>query len=264
MIENKKLLLDICNIAILAGDEILHFYNEDIEVTRKVDSSPLTKADLTSNKLIIDSLNSLDSNIPILSEESLVDWHTRKNWKKYWLVDPLDGTKEFIKNNGEFTVNIALIENNTPTLGVIFAPAKSALYFAQKEYGSFSLETNLELNSFDKAKRIAVSKISNIVRVIGSRSHSNNTFTNWVNENFPDAQIVQAGSSLKFCLIAKGEADIYPRFGPTSEWDIAAGHIILNEAGGKVLTLYDKEITYNEKESLLNPEFIASNNSFKK
>ena len=119
MIENKKLLLDICNIAILAGDEILHFYNEDIEVTPKVDSSPLTKADLTSNKLIIDSLNSLDSNIPILSEESLVDWHTRKNWKKYWLVDPLDGTKEFIKNNGKFTVNIALIENNSPILGEI-------------------------------------------------------------------------------------------------------------------------------------------------
>ena len=260
MIENKKLLLDICNIAILAGDEILHFYNKDIAVTHKDDSSPLTKADLASNKFIIDSLHSLDSDIPILSEESLVDWHTRKNWSKYWLVDPLDGTKEFIKKNGEFTVNIALIENNNPILGAIFAPAKSTLYFAQKGFGSFSLHTKIELNSLDEAKKITVTEQSNIVRVIGSRSHSNNTFTNWVNEKFPKAEIIQAGSSLKFCLIAAGDADIYPRFGPTSEWDIAAGHIILNEAGGKILTLENKEINYNEKENVLNPEFIASNN----
>ena len=261
MIENKKLLLDICNIAILAGDEILHFYNEGIEVTRKIDSSPLTKADLASNKFIIDSLNTLDSNIPILSEESLVDWNSRKNWNKYWLVDPLDGTKEFIKKNGEFTVNIALIENNKPILGVIFVPAKSALYFAQKGFGSFLLHTKMTLSSLDETKKIVVSKQSNPVRIIGSRSHSNNIFTNWVNEKFPNGEIIQAGSSLKFCLIAKGEADIYPRFGPTSEWDIAAGHIILNEAGGKILTLDNKEITYNEKESVLNPEFIASNNT---
>jgi 3'(2'), 5'-bisphosphate nucleotidase len=261
MIENKKLLLDICNIAILAGDEILHFYNEGIEVTRKIDSSPLTKADLASNKFIIDSLNTLDSNIPILSEESLVDWNSRKNWNKYWLVDPLDGTKEFIKKNGEFTVNIALIENNKPILGVIFVPAKSALYFAQKGFGSFLLHTKMTLSSLDETKKIVVSKQSNPVRIIGSRSHSNNIFTNWVNEKFPNAEIIQAGSSLKFCLIAAGEADIYPRFGPTSEWDIAAGHIILSEAGGKILTLENKEINYNEKENVLNPEFIASNNA---
>jgi len=262
MIENKKLLLDICNIAILAGDEILHFYNTDIEVTHKDDSSPLTKADLASNKFIIDSLHSLDSEIPILSEESFVDWRTRKNWTKYWIVDPLDGTKEFIKKNDEFTVNIALVENNNPILGVIFVPAKSTLYFAQKGFGSFTLDTKIALNSLDEAKKIAVSKLSNQVRVIGSRSHSNNAFTNWVDEKFPNAEIIQAGSSLKFCLIAKGDADIYPRFGPTSEWDIAAGHIILNEAGGKILTLENKEINYNEKESVLNPEFIASNNVF--
>jgi len=260
MIENKKLILDICNISIRAGNEILKYYKDDIEVTQKDDLSPLTKADLASNNIIINSLNSLDTNIPILSEESLVNWETRKNWNKYWLVDPLDGTKEFIKSNGEFTVNIALIENNRPILGVIFAPAKSVIYFAQKEYGSFALHTKIELSSIDEAKKITVLKYSKTVRVIGSRSHSNTTFTNWVNENFPKAQIIQAGSSLKFCLIAEGSADIYPRFGPTSEWDIAAGHIILNEAGGKVLTLNNKEINYNEKESLINPEFIASNN----
>ena len=261
MIENKKLIRDICNISIRAGNKTLEYYKDDIEVIHKNDSSPLTKADLASNKIIKTALHNLDTTVPILSEESLVNWETRKNWNKYWLVDPLDGTKEFIKNNGEFTVNIALIENNRPILGVIFAPAKSVIYFAQKEYGSFTLHTKIELNSIDEAKKITVLTHSNIERVIGSRSHSNTTFTNWVNENFPKAQIIQAGSSLKFCLIASGKADIYPRFGPTSEWDIAAGHIILNEAGGKILTLDNKEIFYNEKESILNPEFIASNST---
>jgi len=261
MIENKKLIRDICNISIRAGNKTLEYYKDDIEFIHKNDSSPLTKADLASNKIIKTALHNLDKTIPILSEESLVEWSTRKSWNKYWLVDPLDGTKEFIKNNGEFTVNIALIENNKPILGVIFVPAKSILYFAQKEYGSFSLHTKVELKNLYEAKKITVTKQSNIVRVIGSRSHSNDTFTNWINHKFPNAQIIQAGSSLKFCLIASGKADIYPRFGPTSEWDIAAGHIILNEAGGKVLTLSNEEITYNEKESLLNPEFIASNNT---
>ncbi len=260
MIENKELLLDICNIAILAGDEILHFYNEGIEVTRKIDSSPLTKADLASNKFIIDSLNTLDSNIPILSEESLVDWNSRKNWNKYWLVDPLDGTKEFIKKNGEFTVNIALIENNKPILGVIYAPVNSVLYFAQENYGSYKINTNTQLANLTGSKKIVVSKKSSIERIIGSRSHSNQSFDSWINEKFPNAKIIQAGSSLKFCLIAEGAADIYPRFGPTSEWDIAAGHIIVNEAGGKISTFENSEIHYNTKEDLLNPQFYAIGN----
>ena len=134
MIEKNNLLLKVCNIAIKAGEEILKYYNEDINVTHKDDSSPLTKADLASNKIIMNALQQLDRTIPILSEESLVEWNERKNWTKYWLVDPLDGTKEFIKQNGEFTVNIALIENNRPILGVIFTPVKFDLYFAQKNY----------------------------------------------------------------------------------------------------------------------------------
>ena len=260
MIDNKKFILDICNISIRAGNKILEYYKGDIEVTYKNDSSPLTQADLASNKIIKTALHNLDTTIPILSEESLVEWDTRKSWNNYWLVDPLDGTKEFIKNNGEFTVNIALVEKNNPILGVIFAPAKSVIYFAQKGYGSFTIDTSVELNNLDQATQISVLKLSDPVRIIGSRSHSTNSFATWVNEKFPNAQIIQAGSSLKFCLIADGNADIYPRFGPTSEWDIAAGHIILNEAGGKILTLNNKEIKYNQKESLLNPEFIASNN----
>ena len=260
MIPNNKLLLDICNVAIQAGNEILNFYNNDIEVTHKEDLSPLTKADLASNKIILESLTKLNSNIPILSEESLVDWSIRKNWKKYWLVDPLDGTKEFIKKNGEFTVNIALIEDNNPILGVVYVPAKSLLYLAEKNKGSFKTNTKNKLENFEGIQKIIVSSQTNRARVIGSRSHSNATFDNWVKEKFPNADIVQAGSSLKFCLIAEGEADIYPRFGPTSEWDIAAGHMIVNEAGGKIRTFQNDSIKYNTKENIINPEFYAIGN----
>ena len=260
MIPNNKLLLDVCNVAIEAGNEILNFYNHDIEVTHKEDLSPLTKADLASNKIILESLTKLNSNIPILSEESLVDWSIRKNWKKYWLVDPLDGTKEFIKKNGEFTVNIALIEDNKPILGVVYVPAKSLLYLAEKNKGSFKTNTKDKLENLKGIQKILVSSQTNRARVIGSRSHSNATFDNWVKEKFPNADIVQAGSSLKFCLIAEGEADIYPRFGPTSEWDIAAGHMIVNEAGGKIRTFQNDSIKYNTKENIINPEFYAIGN----
>ncbi len=260
MIPNNKLLLDVCNVAIEAGNEILNFYNHNIEVTHKEDLSPLTKADLASNKIILESLNNLNSNIPILSEESLVDWSIRKNWKKYWLVDPLDGTKEFIKKNGEFTVNIALIEDNNPILGVVYVPAKSLLYLAEKNKGSFKTNTKDKLKNLEGIKKIQVSSQANRARVIGSRSHSNATFDNWVKEKLPNADIVQAGSSLKFCLIAEGEADIYPRFGPTSEWDIAAGHMIVNEAGGKIRTFQNDSIKYNTKENIINPEFYAIGN----
>ena len=260
MLPNNKLLLDVCNVSIEAGREILNFYHNDIEVTHKEDLSPLTKADLASNKIILESLTKLNSNIPILSEESLVDWSIRKDWKKYWLVDPLDGTKEFIKKNGEFTVNIALIEDNNPILGVVYVPAKSLLYLAEKNKGSFKTNTKNKLENFEGIQKIIVSSQTNRARVIGSRSHSNATFDNWVKEKFPNADIVQAGSSLKFCLIAEGEADIYPRFGPTSEWDIAAGHMIVNEAGGKIRTFQNDSIKYNTKENIINPEFYAIGN----
>ena len=260
MVPNNKLLFDVCNVSIEAGKEILNFYNNEIEVTHKQDLSPLTKADLASNKIILESLTKLNSNIPILSEESLVDWSIRKNWKKYWLVDPLDGTKEFIKKNGEFTVNIALIEDNNPILGVVYVPAKSLLYLAEKNKGSFKTNTKDKLENFEGIQKILVSSQTKRARVIGSRSHSNATFDNWVKEKFPNAEIVQAGSSLKFCLIAEGEADIYPRFGPTSEWDIAAGHMIVDEAGGKIRTFQDDSIKYNTKENIINPEFYAIGN----
>ena len=257
MIKNNELLLEICKISLLAGNEILKIYNEEIEVVQKKDLSPLTKADIASNKIILRSLETIDNSIPVLSEESLVNWNERKKWNKYWLVDPLDGTKEFIKKNGEFTVNIALIENNKPILGVIYVPTKSTLYFAQQNFGSFKINITSELKSLDGAKKIFVSNQKIIQRVIGSRSHSNQDFDEWVKNNFPNSLIVQAGSSYKFCLIAEGSADIYPRFGPTSEWDIAAGHIIVNEAGGEVRTFDNTDINYNTKEDLINPHFYA-------
>ena len=259
---NFKLVNNILQISKDAGEEILSIYKSGaFEIESKNDSSPLTKADKVSNEIICESLKKLNPDIPIISEENCdVTFSERVNWERYWLIDPLDGTKEFIKKNGEFTVNIALIENNKPILGVIFAPVKSDIYFAQKNYGSYKINSSSELIDLKEAKKIFVSNQSNIKKIIGSRSHSNQPFDRWVNKNFSNTEIVQAGSSLKFCLIAEGVADIYPRFGLTSEWDIAAGHIIVNEAGGRVRTFENIEINYNEKEDLLNPFFYAIGN----
>ncbi len=253
-------LLDVSNLAVLAGNIIMRHYKNDTKVMLKKDLSPLTNADLESNNIICSGLSKIDPAIPIISEESFIDWQIRKEWNKYWLIDPLDGTKEFINKNGEFTVNIALIENNKPVLGVIFAPVLSTLYFASKNYGSFKLSCSSNLSSLSQSKKIQVNikKRSEHLLVIGSRSHSNEGFIQWVQDNIEDYELIKTGSSLKFCRIAEGLADLYPRFGPTSEWDIASGHIILMEAGGNLLTFDNNEIIYNAKENILNPYFIAS------
>ena len=258
---SKENLLEIVNISVDAGEVILNYYNENVDVIYKDDESPLTKADLASHKIITDSIKKITPDIPILSEEEFIDWKIRKKWKKYWLIDPLDGTKEFIKKNDEFTVNIALIENNRPILGVIYTPALNELFYSIKNFGSYKILTKKKLNTLKEAKRISINKKkSNKIKVVGSRSHSNPILDKWVNKNFNEFDILQKGSSLKFCLIAEGSADIYPRFGPTSEWDIAAGHIILEEAGGKLKSIDNKEILYNEKENILNPDFFAYGN----
>ena len=255
---SKENLLEIINISVDAGEVILNYYNENVDVIYKDDKSPLTKADLASHKIITDSIKKITPDIPILSEEEFIDWKIRKKWKKYWLIDPLDGTKEFIKKNDEFTVNIALIENNRPILGVIYTPALNELFYSIKNFGSYKILTKKKLNTLKEAKRISINKKkSNKIKIVGSRSHSNPILDKWINKNFNEFDILQKGSSLKFCLIAEGSADIYPRFGPTSEWDIAAGHIILEEAGGKLKSIDNKEILYNEKENILNPEFFA-------
>ena len=256
----EQYLLEVSNLAISAGHIIMKHYKKDIKVMMKEDQSPLTNADLDSNNIICSGLSKIDSTIPIVSEESFVDWQKRKEWNKYWLIVPLDGTKEFINKNGEFTVNIALIENNKPVLGIIFVPVLSTLYFASQNYGSFKLFCSSHLSSLNQSNKIQVNekKISDHLLVIGSRSHSNEGFNKWVQENITDYEFIKTGSSLKFCHIAEGSADLYPRFGPTSEWDIAAGHIILMEAGGSIISDDNNEIIYNAKENILNPYFIAS------
>ena len=254
------LIQPICKIAVQAGSIINKFYKIKQDISFKEDKSPLTKADLESNKLIIQSLMELDSTIPVLTEESLVDWSVRKHWSQYWLVDPLDGTKEFLNQNDEFTVNIALIKNHNPVLGVIYAPALSTLYYAYKNKGSHKLFIEENLDSILESIKIRTlnKKKTDHLRVFESRSHSNVEFQKWVNENIKDYELIKKGSSLKFCELAEGKADIYPRFGPTSEWDIAAGHIILKEAGGEIKSIDDEKILYNNKESVINPHFIAS------
>ena len=257
----EKQILELLNIAIDSGREILKIYNNEIIVNSKEDKSPITQADINSNNLIVNRLKRLEPNIPILSEESLVSWENRKDWNKYWLIDPLDGTKEFINRNGEFTVNISLIENNYPIFGIIYSPVKSVLYYALKNNGCYKLKTNSNLSTLKDFDKINIKKEKNITtKVIGSRSHSSKDFQNWVEKKFTNFELITIGSSLKFCILAEGEADIYPRLGPTSEWDIAAGHIILEEAGGKLLTIDNKDILYNTKEDILNPDFIAYGN----
>ena len=260
-LNTNQVILELLNIAIDSGKEIMKIYDKGFTVDTKEDSSPITEADINSNELIVTRLKTLEPNIPILSEESLVSWGIRKKWNKYWLIDPLDGTKEFINRNGEFTINISLIENNNPVFGIIYSPVKSVLYYAYKNYGSFKVYTNRNLSSLNNIEKINVVKKSySFTRIIGSRSHSNTEFNEWVKSKFTNFELIKIGSSLKFCHLAEGTADIYPRFGPTSEWDIAAGHIILQEAGGKLRSIDNDEILYNTKENILNPYFIAYGN----
>lgn len=266
----KSLLFSAVNASIKAGNEILTIYGkDDFQVELKEDESPLTIADLKSNEVITNALNDLD--IPILSEEGKeIAFEERKSWDKYWLIDPLDGTKEFIKRNGEFTVNIALISNNKPLLGVIYAPVLKTLYFASEGIGSYKIETNSTFTEIDILIKNAIQlpSIENTdYKVVASRSHlsqETEDFINKLKKQNSDLESISKGSSLKLCLVAEGVADVYPRFAPTMEWDIAAGHAIVAHSGGIVKQFpSNKAIEYN-KEELVNPWFIviSKNNKF--
>ncbi|WP_223669284.1 3'(2'),5'-bisphosphate nucleotidase CysQ [Kangiella shandongensis] len=248
----ESLIKTVNHIAIQAGHEIMAVYQKDFEVYEKSDDSPLTEADLASHQYIVKELTELTPDTPILSEESAdIDWSERQQWETYWLIDPLDGTKEFIKKNGEFTVNIALISNGKPTFGVVYAPVLDTLYYGVEGAGA-------KKQVGDEVTSIAVSQTpSSPLRVVGSRSHQSEQMLDYLKQ-FDDYELVPMGSSLKICLVAEGKADIYPRLGPTSEWDTAAAHAVLSAAGGRCF-LYDtdQELSYNTKESLLNPYFIA-------
>ena len=244
---------DIVTIAKEAGNAIMKIYKQDFEVEYKQDSSPLTLADKEANNIIEDGLNKLSVNFPILSEEGDdIPYEDRKHWEYFWLVDPLDGTKEFIKKNGEFTVNIALIYKDTPVLGVVYAPALDVCYWARQDEGAFKDGEKLPLK---------VGKQRKTYKIVVSRSHMSDETQAFLNAIDVDKEkeLISTGSSLKICLIAEGVADIYPRLGPTMEWDTGAAHAIVNESG-KYLQQYKfsgySTHKYNKK-NLLNQWFVV-------
>jgi 3'(2'), 5'-bisphosphate nucleotidase len=240
-----------------AGDVILEIYANDFSVEMKENKTPLTEADKKSNDVILLRLQEYYPGIPFISEESkTTPFNERKNWDYYWLIDPLDGTKEFIKKNGEFTVNIALMKGCQPVAGIVYAPALNLMYVAKQGEGSFKVDDD----KFILLGKQSSYKDLKTVRVVASRSHNNadtDAFIEALQQAGKKVELVSSGSSLKFCLVAEGKADVYPRFGPTMEWDTAAGQAIAEIAGAKVLEAPSlKPLTYN-KENLLNPFFIV-------
>jgi 3'(2'), 5'-bisphosphate nucleotidase len=253
----------IKQIAKDAGVAIMNIYSKDFEIEYKDDKSPLTEADKASNEIICDELNKEYPNIPILSEENkLIEYGDRKDWEYYWCIDPIDGTKEFIKRNGEFTVNIALIYKDTPVLGVVYAPAIDRMYSAKKGLGAYLNDKKLPLEKGDREFVVVASK--------SHLSEETQKFIDDIKPKYPNLIQQSMGSSLKLCMVADGSADIYPRVAPTMEWDTAAAHAIVLESGKRVYK-YDesinaleylshseklKEVVYN-KEDLLNPYFVV-------
>tara|TARA_B100001250_G_scaffold360997_1_gene338832 strand:+ start:1025 stop:1837 length:813 start_codon:yes stop_codon:yes gene_type:complete len=253
--KNPHLIKEVIEISEHAGKSILEIYNNsNLDFQLKEDQSPLTEADISSHKIIVKRLRKLTPKLPILSEEeSYIPFSVRSKWDQYWLIDPLDGTKEFIKKNGEFTVNIALMKNNAPVFGVINIPVKKQTYWGSEDLGSYLQKDN------HKPERINVDDKNNEkIRILTSRSHGGNE--DLILTKIKNYEVIMAGSSLKFCLIASGEADAYIRMGPTSEWDIAAGEAIIKCAGGIMIDLQHKNIAYNKGESLINPPFLVASN----
>jgi len=246
------LIQEVIEIAKAAGDAIMTVYETDFDVYIKEDSSPVTMADKKANAIIEEGLNRIRPSIPVLSEEGCdIMYVDRKEWDVFWIVDPLDGTKDYIKKNGEFTVNIALIEKNTPIFGVVYAPAIDLLFWGGKQLGAWRKNTqNLEEQVF------VISQISKGIKIAGSRSHPSGKMKNFLSQ-FEEYELQPMGSSLKICLVADGTVHFYPRLGPTMEWDTAAAHAILKSAGGEMVDIKnDSPLKYN-KEELLNPEFIC-------
>jgi len=287
MIEINRYIIKSIEAAIDAGNEILNIYNSDFSVEQKNDKSPLTLADKRSHEIISNYLS--EFNIPILSEEGKnIPYEKRKDWDLLWIVDPLDGTKEFIKRNGEFTVNIALVKNNKPVLGVVLIPVKSIIYFASQSTGSFRLSSYKNLKSsilneiIEKVYMLRqnnkryykdsffilemlplTKKQDRPLTIVGSRSHSNTEIEAFVDEKkkqYEKIDYISAGSSLKFCLVAENNADIYPRLAPTMEWDTAAGQAIAENSHAAVIDFFTKKPLLYNKENLLNQWFIVERN----
>jgi 3'(2'), 5'-bisphosphate nucleotidase len=246
-----KLLLEVTALAREAGRAILEVYASSFSVQEKEDRSPLTEADLRSEKLILAGLKRIAPEIPVLSEESgQVPFATRRNWSRLWVVDPLDGTREFVQRNGEFTVNIALVDDHRPVLGIVHAPVLERDYYACDGIGAFRSDAQAAGQPIRVARRGA-----GPLRVVGSRSHRGNSLDAFLARVGPH-EFVEVGSSMKLCLVAEGNADVYPRMGPTCEWDTAAGQCVLEQAGGQVLTLDGQPLAYNRADTL-NPNFVG-------
>ena len=238
-------------IADRAGAAIMGVYADAFTVERKDDNSPLTLADLESQRIILEGLGRLTAEIPVLSEESAhAPWSERRGWRELWVVDPLDGTREFVKRNGEFTVNIALVIEHEPVLGLVAAPAQGVLYWGAAGVGAFRRD------QCGAMQPIHVAAPASPLRVVGSRSHMSPETAAYLRD-FPAHVMTGVGSSLKFCLIAEGKAELYPRFGPTSEWDTAAGQSLLEAAGGQVTRMDGHRLRYNCRDSLINGDFVA-------
>jgi 3'(2'), 5'-bisphosphate nucleotidase len=248
----KSLVDPVVALAEDAGRAILEVYSTDFEVQEKDDDSPLTKADLASHRWIDAGLRALTPEIPIISEESgLPGFEERGQWTKYWLIDPLDGTKEFVNRNGEFTVNIALIENHRPVLGVVHVPVQNKTYVGCEGLGAQRREGDNDPVAINVAPAAA-----SPARIVGSRSHRGASLDAYL-ANLGEHDMVPMGSSLKFCVVAEGNADLYPRLGPTSEWDTGAAQAVVEQAGGSVVTLDGKPMKYNAKADILNPYFFV-------
>ena len=262
--ESKYLLRTAITAALEAGKAILNIYNsDDFGVELKGDNSPLTKADVASHNVIVGYLDS--TSIPVLSEEGkALSYSERKGWSQLWIVDPIDGTKEFIKRNGEFTVNIALVENQKTTIGVIYVPVLGDLYFSTSEIGAYKISVNLEDYNVDtlieEGHKLPLEREDKTFTVVASRSHMSpetETYVSEMREKHGDVNLISKGSSLKLCMVAEGQADCYPRFAPTMEWDTAAGQAICEHAGFEVIDWATKErMLYNRKE-LLNNWFLV-------
>ncbi len=260
--QSVELAEKISEIAVKAGDAIMVIYAKDFAIYEKSDESPLTEADLAAHNIIMEGLKAV-SDLPVLSEESAnIDWQTRQQWDDYWLVDPLDGTKEFIKKNGEFTVNIALISQGKPVLGVVYAPALKTTYAGVAGAGAWKIVDGVKTAIQPKAH-----DGEECWKVVGSRSHQSPEIQALLESLGGEAELVAMGSSLKLCLVAEGKAHLYPRLGPTSEWDTGAAQAVVEAAGGKVTVIDDSAnalkadaapLLYNQKESVLNPYFLVS------
>lgn len=247
----SSLLPEVVSVARSAGEQVMAINRDGIvDSFSKKDGSPVTEADLVSQEIIVKGLEKIVPRLPIISEESAsVPFDERRYWTRYWLVDPLDGTREFVKRTGEFTINIALIEDSFPVLGVVYAPVIGKIYYAAKGMGAFC-------ESGGKVEKLAVAqRCGEVTRVVASRSHRGERLGAYL-EKLGDFEEVSMGSSLKFCLVAEGSADLYPRLGPTMEWDTAAAQCVVEEAGGKVADLSGNRLRYN-KADLHNPDFVV-------